>query len=74
MWFRRTAPQPDEQPEQPPADRRAPVRWCTTCRSQTGPFVYLENGKHYCRDCAEAVGDVMRLRPDGKRADDVKSA
>jgi hypothetical protein len=55
------------------ADRREPVRWCASCRTGAGPFIYLENGKHYCRACARRAGDVMRLRPAGRRTDDLKA-
>ena len=55
-------------------DRRTAVRWCAACRIGTGPFVYLENGKHYCRACARRANEVMRLRPAGRRSDDLKSA
>ena len=69
MWFRRN--RESEVAPAEPADRRDPVRWCITCRTGSGPFVYLENGKHYCRSCADEAGAVMRLRPGGRRTDDV---
>ena len=74
MWFRRKPTHPAQPAPEATVERRTPVRWCTTCRSGIGPLVYLENGKHYCKDCAVEAGALMRLRPDGKRADDVKSA
>jgi len=70
MWFRRKPVPPEESPRAW-VDRRAPIRWCATCRTGAGPFVYLENGKHYCRPCALRAFKVMRLRPGGRRSDDV---
>ena len=64
----------DESTPEQWVERRTPVRWCAACRRANGPFIYLENGKHYCRPCAVEAYEVMRLRPAGRRADDLKSA
>lgn len=50
---------------------RAVVARCTICRRPEGPFVYMENRKHYCVSCGRKIRDLMRFGSAGRRANDI---
>ena len=52
-------------------DRRTPEWRCANCQRQEGPFIYFENGKHYCEGCARAVGNRIGIPTGGRRHDDI---
>lgn len=60
------------EPEPSYEELRRPVLWCEGCRSPIAPFIYFQNGKHYCLRCSEKVWSTMGLRSAGKRADDLQ--
>lgn len=73
-WFKRT-PKPESGP---PAEevidwaaRRQQPMACASCRRVYPPYVYAENGKDYCRDCAKATFKLLHIRPAGQREDDI---
>ena len=53
------------------SELRTPVPWCRGCRRPEPPFVYFENGKHYCQGCARVVGDRIGIPTGGRRHDDI---
>lgn len=57
-------------PEPPRVERRHEPEWCATCRSPFGPFVYLENGRHYCESCAERIRSTMGVQIADRRDHD----
>lgn len=70
FWKQRAS----DEAEQPIAyeEMRTPIRWCEACRSPIAPFIYFQNGKHYCLRCSEKVWATMGLRSAGKRDDDLQ--
>ena len=50
--------------------RQAPAA-CADCERPIPPYVYLEDGKHYCVECALLVVETERIYPAGRRAEDV---
>ncbi len=54
------------------AKRRKQPLACAGCKQVKPPYVYTENDKEYCVDCAKTNLTVLRLYPAGKRADDIK--
>lgn len=58
-------------PERSFEEMRRAVQWCAACRSPIAPFIYFQNGKHYCLRCSEQVYATMGLRSAGKRDDDL---
>jgi hypothetical protein len=87
-WFRKPSSQPEEEPsaaeagalpevdtpaEEPVAAmaRRQPLA-CAGCKQVKPPYVYTENDKDYCLDCARTNLGVLRLYPAGRRTDDIK--
>ena len=48
------------------------MKWCDACRSPIAPFIYFQNGKHYCVRCAEKIYGTMGMRSAGKRDDDLQ--
>lgn len=54
------------------AKRRKQPLACAGCKQVRPPYVYTENDKEYCIDCAKTNLTVLRLFPAGKRADDIK--
>ncbi len=52
------------------SDRRTPAWRCANCQRQEGPFIYFENGKHYCENCAGSVGGYLGVPVGGRRHDD----
>ena len=73
LWRRR---QHDERPEAGAGaavpDRRSPEWRCANCQRKEGPFIYFENGKHYCESCAGSVGGYLGIPVGGRRRDDIK--
>jgi len=70
MRFWRKPAQVEEEPTG--AENRRPVSWCDGCRSPIAPFIYFQNGKHYCLRCAPKVYGTMGIRSAGKRDDDLQ--
>jgi hypothetical protein len=72
-WFKRT-PEPEPEPVEEPIDwsarRKQPIA-CAGCRRVYPPYVYAENGKDYCVDCAKESFNLMRIRPAGQREGDI---
>lgn len=54
------------------SELRTPVPWCRNCRSPQSPYVYFENGKHYCMSCASSVRWKLGVHIAGRRSDDIK--
>ena len=54
------------------SELRTPVPWCRGCRRPEPPFVYFENGKHYCLSCASSVRWKIGVPIAGRRSDDIK--
>ena len=50
------------QSEPGPREERREPEWCATCRSPFGPFIYMENNRHYCEPCAAKIGRTMGLQ------------
>ena len=67
FWIRR------KDPEQEPSfvERRKPVFVCTGCSLMRPPYVYLENGNHYCADCGPEVQSFFGYSPIARRASDL---
>lgn len=53
------------------AKRRRQPLGCAGCKRINPPYVYAENQKDYCLDCAKLNLEVLRLYPAGKRTDDI---
>ena len=75
-WFTRTSHHESRQNDpQPPMDwakrRREPLA-CAGCKQVNSPYVYMENDKEYCVECALTNLAVLRLYPAGKRDTDIK--
>ena len=51
--------------------RRKPPVACADCERPIPPYVFLEDGKHYCVECALLVVETERIYPAGRRAEDV---
>ena len=68
FWRKRTPVENEPSVE----ELRRPIRWCDGCRSPIAPFIYFQNGKHYCLRCSEKVWATMGLRSAGKRDDDIQ--
>jgi hypothetical protein len=62
---------PREQPGR--VERQAPTA-CADCQLAKPPYVYLEDGKHYCVECALLVVTTERIYPAGRRAEDITLA
>ena len=58
------------QPETKVLVERQEPEWCATCRSPFGPFVYLENKRHYCDPCAVKIQRTMGLQVMERRQSD----
>jgi hypothetical protein len=54
------------------AELRTPVPWCRSCRRSQPPYVYFENGKHYCVTCASTVRWNLGVPIAGRRNDDIR--
>ncbi len=54
------------------AELRTAVPWCRSCRRSQPPYVYFENGKHYCMACAISVRWKIGVPIAGRRSDDIK--
>jgi hypothetical protein len=52
------------------ARRHAPAA-CADCERPIPPYVYLEDGKNYCVECALLVVETERIYPAGRRKEDV---
>lgn len=50
---------------------RARVDGCEGCEEGQPPFVYLEDGHHYCIRCARKLLIVDKIHPAGRRDDDL---
>jgi hypothetical protein len=51
--------------------RRRPPTACADCQLDRPPYVYMEDGKHYCVECALLVVETERIYPAGQRAEDI---
>src|SRR5688500_68762 len=51
--------------------RRVPPAACEACQLARPPYVYLENKKHYCVECALVVVTTERIYPAGRREEDI---
>ena len=54
------------------AELRTPVPRCANCQRPQPPYVYFENGKHYCMSCASSVRWNLGIPIAGRRSDDIK--
>ena len=50
---------------------RRPVEACADCSAPDAPYAYLQDGRHYCIRCARVKLVRDKLRPAGKRDDDL---
>ena len=50
--------------------RQAPTA-CADCELPKPPYVYMEDGRHYCIECALLVVETERIYPAGQRAEDI---
>jgi hypothetical protein len=72
-WFKRNSkaePEATDEVIDWAARRREPMK-CAGCQRANPPYVYAENGKDYCVDCAKKNFDLLRLKPAGKRDGDL---
>ncbi len=75
LWRRQQNAETSAEPELAQldfAELRTAVPWCRSCRSPQPPYVYFENGKHYCMSCASAVRWKIGIPIAGRRTDDIK--
>jgi len=56
--------------ERHPFDRQ-PITECARCRA-TGPYAYMQDGRHYCASCARRLRGMIGMRPVGRRDGDLK--
>ena len=68
-WQREVRPEPEAEVSE--SDRRTPEWRCANCQRKEGPFIYFENGKHYCHRCAGSVGGYIGMPTGGRRHDDI---
>lgn len=50
---------------------RRPIDQCTDCGAPEAPYAYLQDGRHYCVRCARVKLVRDKIRPAGKREDDL---
>lgn len=50
---------------------RKTIEECAHCDRSDAPYVYMNDGQHYCVRCARKMLMVDGLRPAGRRADDL---
>jgi recombinational DNA repair protein (RecF pathway) len=50
---------------------RQEIEACARCGETEAPYAYLHDGEHYCVRCARVLLVVEKVRPAGRRADDL---
>ena len=50
---------------------RGNIEACAHCGQSDAPYAYLQDGQHYCIRCARKMLITAKLRPAGRRTDDL---
>ena len=50
---------------------RKTIEACARCEQAESPYAYLHNGHHYCIRCARLMLVRDKIRPAGRRTDDL---
>jgi len=50
---------------------RREIDACARCTATEAPYAYLHDGRHYCVRCARVMLVQNKIRPIGRRADDL---
>jgi len=50
---------------------RQDIEACADCGAANAPYAYLQDGRHYCIRCARVKLVRDKIRPAGKRSDDL---